>query len=434
MAPAVKQPLRRLFLCAVCLALSPLHAGDAPLSIVETTLLSTTGSTRATAYGMSHKIVTTPTQVVVGWLDQPAEIMVRAFNRQARSWSPAQKVGTGMSNHAGPALTKDSTGRIHLVFGPHHGPFTYRHTLRAGEIDKWSEPESFGFMGTYPSLVTGPDDTLHLTYRSSGSDPWRVLYQQRPAGGTWSEPLALFENDVPGYMWTGHSLAVDAAGTLHVVFCLYEEEAKRGRAILYLRSPDGGSTWLETAGAEMLLPVRAGDASTILADPTMDVRVKSMVLGPRQEPWFVTVHLGRPTRTVVLRSLEAGSWTEIDLLPHLQAVDPNRELVDATMTFDRDGRLYVFATTGGVGPEVTTFWGDPSNEVVLLVSADRGQTFSVLPVSVPDPTEPAWMPSIERPLGPVPIGRPHLLYTRGGPGTGVHSPLTTEVHFITLGP
>ena len=414
-------------------AMVPVLALGAPfVSIGDQVVVSETGSTRATAYGMSHKILTTPEQIVVGWLDQPANIMVRAFDRQGGEWAAPVQVGTGMSNHAGPALTMDGAGRVHMVFGPHHGPFVYRHTVQPGSIGEWSEPESFGDMGTYPSLMCGPDDTLHLTYRSSGTDPWRVLYQRRPIGGEWSEPLPLFENDVLDYMWTGHSLGVDQTGALHLVLCLYEQEAKRGRAIVYLRSNDGGATWRNTAGDAMALPVHSADSSTILAEPEMDVRVKSLVLDPAQQPWFVTVHLARHPRSVVLRTLEGGQWKAVDLLPHLQASFPARELVDATMTFDRRGTLYVACTTNAVDEQPRTFWGDPSHEVVVMASRDRGKHFAVLPVSAPDSRQPSWMPSIERPYSFEPIGVPHLLYTTGGPGEGVHGGPDTRVSFVTL--
>lgn len=414
------------------LGLAPVSDGAGNIFVERELVLSRTGSTRATAYGMSHKIVDFGDWLAVGWLDQPAKILVARVDAGLELAEPPVLLGTGMSNHAGPALTRDGEGRLHAVFGPHHGPFTYRHSHEPRDLTAWSNPVSFGNTATYPSLVCAPDDVLHLAYRSSGTDPWRVLYQRKPPGGSWTAEQPLFENDVLDYMWSGNSLAVDGRGGLHLVYCLYEQEACRGRAIGYLRSTDGGRSWAAGDGRAVDLPTHAGSPATILAEPGMDVRVKSAVIGPDGRPWFVTVHLARQPRTVVLRSQTAdGGWRALDLLPHLEARFPDRELVDATLAFDRDGRLYVFATTGARAPDAT-FWGHPSNEVVLLASSDGGRSFQVLPISTPDPTQPSWMPSIERPAGTEPIDTPYLLYTTGGPGEGVHGGPNTTVRLVKL--
>ncbi len=397
---------------------------------LEKERLSRTGSTRATAYGMSHKIVDWKDSRVVGWLDQPARIMVNRLDKDTGQWGEPIQIGEGMSNHAGPALTRDSRGIIHAVFGPHHGPFVHRYTLNAGDPESWSDPVEFGNMGTYPSLVCAPDDTLHLTYRSSGTDPWRVLYQQHPPGGTWSEPVALFENDVLDYMWTGHSIAVDSSGHLHLVYCLYELEAKRGKSIHYLKSEDGGKSWINQDRQPMALPTQYGDASTILKDPEMDIRIKSTVIGPDGQPWFLTNELARQPRSVVLRHLVGDEWKTVDLLPFVEAAFPGKEPIDGTFTFDEQGRLVAVVTIHDAQPADNTHWGHPSSEVILMVSTDSGNSFHVERVSEPDPDTPSWMGSMQRPVNHEPIASPTFLYTTGGPGEGVHGGPNTEVWYV----
>ncbi|HDL17459.1 MAG TPA: hypothetical protein ENH29_00220 [Bacteroidetes bacterium] len=82
---------------------------------------------------------------------------------------------------------------------------------------------------------------------------------------------------------------------------------------------------------------------------------------------------------------------------------------------------------------VDKYWGDPSAEIILLTSADRGKTFDVVPISKPDSNLPNWMPGIERPFGPHPIaGVPAFLYTHGGPGESLTGGAGTEVIFVRL--
>ena len=87
------------------------------------------------------------------------------------------------------------------------------------------------------------------------------------------------------------------------------------------------------------------------------------------------------------------------------------------------------------GGSDTTWFGHPAKEVVLLTSADRGKTFRVRPISLPDPRLPNWLPSIERPYGPKPVGVPSFIYTHGDKGTygDCKSGPPAEVHFVRLG-
>ena len=50
------------------------------MQIVSKTILSGNGSTRATAYGMSNKIVRRGGTIFAAWLDYPSDIRLRAYN------------------------------------------------------------------------------------------------------------------------------------------------------------------------------------------------------------------------------------------------------------------------------------------------------------------------------------------------------------------
>jgi len=163
------------------------------------------------------------------------------------------------------------------------------------------------------------------------------------------------------------------------------------------------------------------------------MRVGDVVLDSKGNPWFATIHLERYPRSVVLWHYNAKAWKSVDLLPHLQRVIPNRELVDATITFDNEDTLYAFCTVEKALARNVNWWGHPSQEVVLLTSKDKGVHFEVLQISELDPLKPNWLPSIERPFSGQSIGVPSLLFTHGGPGKGCTKGSATEVVFVRLG-
>jgi hypothetical protein len=207
-------------------------------------------------------------------------------------------------------------------------------------------------------------------------------------------------------------------GSLHLVFHIYAGDPReaRGHSAGYLRSRDGGKSWETAEGAGVKLPVTPKSRCFIQQGPKLDLRTGNVVLDPDGRPWLTVWHLGRSPRTVRLYHHDGEAWRSRDPLPFVRKRLGECEMVMGTVTFDHDGALYVAAAVKAVGGPKSDWFGHPSKEVVLLSSSDRGRTFAVRRLSQPDPTQPNWLPSIERPFGPRPIGVPSLIYTHGDKG------------------
>ncbi|MBT5608594.1 MAG: hypothetical protein HN742_13000 [Lentisphaerae bacterium] len=405
-----------------------LTGGEAMVTRDET--ISRNGSTRATAYAMSCKVITAGNTTFVAWLDHVADIQVRSLNRETGVWSETVLVGKGVDNHSGPAITMDSRGHLHIVYGPHHGPFNFQTTQRPHDVSAWSPVEEVGVFATYPSLVCGPDDTLHLTYRG-GDMPRRLMYQRRPKGGNWSDPVEVVDSKAPsGYTQYGNALAVDAANTLHLVFHIYDRHPAGGKAAGYLTSTDAGRTWQTAEGVRVALPATPGTPCFFAQSPELDMRTSNVALSPQGRPFVFTSHLKQRPPGATLWSHDGTAWRRRDLLPEISKAFPERAVaMHGTLTFDTSGRLYLAIVTGspsGGG------WGSPSWEAALLVSDDQGQTFETCALADANPQVPAWLLNVERPYSHRPIDTPMLLYTRGGPGKGCTGGDCTTVHAVTL--
>jgi len=401
------------------------------IGVEFTDVVSTGGSTRGTAYAMSNKIITRGGGVFAAWLDHESEVRMVRYDAAAGTFGAVEHIGTGTDNHGGPAVTLDSGGHLHVVFGPHHGPFQYRSTSVPLDITAWSDIETFGDSATYPSLVCDAADTLHLTYRG-GDSPNGLLYQQRPSGGDWSDPVRIVDADVaPGYTQFGNPLAVAADGTLHLGFHIYDEDPSpgAGKALGYLRSPDGGTTWESVDGVAVPLPATPDTDCFVEQDDALDMRIGDLVLDPDGDPWLVAIHLEEPQH-VQLWTHDGSGWLSYDPTPTFEAAFPDWVLCGGTMTFDEGGVLYLLATTAEAGAE--TWFGDPSHEIVLLTSLNGGQAWQVQQVSTTDATTSNWLPSIGRPFGPDSISVPSFLYTHGNKGDSLPTDDPTEIVFGRL--
>lgn len=393
-------------------------------------LLSSDGSTRATAYIASNKIITADGKIFVSWLDRFANILIRYFDIEQGKWSKTVKLGKGVDNHSGPAITIDSKGIIHAVFGPHHGPFQYRHTVKPYEIDEWTPVTYFGVNATYPSLICDGEDNLHCTYRG-GDEPRRLMYQTKPAGKEWADPIELVNAGVDsGYTQYGNPLMISPDGVLHLGFHIYDFIPPAGKSVGYLLSRDGGKTWENVYGEKMKLPVTPKSHCFVEQGPELDMRIHNIALDKNGRPWFTVFHNERKPRSVVLWHFNGKNWEARDLLEIIRKKIPGWEILYNSLTFDRDDMLYLVSTIQKA--DSPTYWGDPSLEIVLLTSSDKGKNFDVQMVSKMDSKKPNWLPNIERPSRPERLGVPSFLYTHGGPGKNLTEHLATEVFFVRL--
>ena len=230
------------------------------------TLLSSTGSDRATAYCMSSKIVRRDERLFVGWLDCPREpgapsrIMLGACDGASGALLVKMQLGEGIDNHCGPALALDSTGRMHLIVGAHSGVFLYRWSDTPEVEASWSAPEPLGPMDTYPSLAAEADGTLHLAHRER-AERWQLWYRRKRPGRAWEAPRPLAISPTPGYNHYMQSLSIGPTGSLHLTFQFHYAESGRaedcrGYAAVHLQSDDGGDSWLNNGATRCSLPAR----------------------------------------------------------------------------------------------------------------------------------------------------------------------------------
>ncbi len=417
---------RLLYAAPVLLAMVPGWAdteAERLMAIDRIVTLSANGSTRASLYSMSNKILTLGDRTHIAWLDALADTMVVTYDHATGEITEPMCVGTGVDNHAGPAMCPDSQGHLYIVFGPHHGPFQFARSVRPNDASEWEALPEFGDKGTYPSLVCDAADTLHIAYRG-GEVPCRVMYQRRRASGEWTEPRELVSANVEsGYTQFGNALTVAPDGSLHMACHVYDMHPAAGKAAGHMVSRDGGDTWTLMDGTELELPVTPQTPGAMVElGGGLDLRAGNVVCDARSRPYFPVVHYKGRNDLVLWRWREG--WESVSLRPCAEAALGFIPRFDQPITMTiAGGRLYVAAGIGERGN-----WVDPSKEIYLCVSDDLGDSFAVQRISEPDPALPNWGPSLERPVGHNAIARLFLLWTHGLAGAGTSDAETgTEV-------
>jgi Asp-tRNA(Asn)/Glu-tRNA(Gln) amidotransferase A subunit family amidase len=385
---------------------------------------------------MSNKMVTRDGKTHVVWLDQIHKIYVATYDHAEKTWSDPVFVGDGDDNHAGAALAMDGKGFLYLAYGPHHNPMQHVKSIRANDASQWESLPSFGGVNaTYPSLVCDRHDVLHACYRGAYEKerPWGVFYQQRPVGGTWSEPVKLVDPQGPA-AYVHLENAIHAPGddlfvSFHMVRATEQNpQDLRGRGFGVMRSVDGGRTWQAMTGETLVLPVTPDAACVVAYDDGFDVRMGPVACDGSGRPYFsLNRREGSVAETFLYRWRKG--WDVIALRPIVEALMGPCAMSDrGVVSLSDDGVLYVACVVCKRGGD----WADPSNEVVLLTSHDLGETFQVYPISETDETTSNWLPSLERQAGPNKVDVPQLIYTHGEKGVGCSPDIDTEIRHVFL--
>ncbi len=374
-------------------------------TVIQTKLLSEHGSTRATNYRTSNKIVTFAGKTHVSWLDSVSETMVASFDHATGSWTVPVKVGTGIDNHGGPALTCDSSGYLHIVFGPHgRQPFQHCRSARPNNSEKWIQLDDFGANPIYPSLVCDDKDTLHIVY-NGGDSPFKLAYQQRPKDGDWSKPIFLVKTPGREYINYLHNLAITMDGILHLTFAPHYKANGLGhqRGAGHLMSHDRGKTWTLAKGSPVKLPIETSSEAMVWR-AKVRAEIYGLACSSDGQPWvLVSLSDIKGIYTQELYHHDGEMWHRVKPI----FLNPSQLQGEASprfvmMTIDTNDRIYLTAIIKG--------------HVVVACSTDRGMTFQVLPVFPPDTTLAHSQPNFERATGHHSVSAPWLLFSTGEKG------------------
>ena len=170
-------------------------------------------------------------------------------------WSlaiPAIRPKAGKADQ--PSLAIDQQDRLHLVWsGGNSGEifYSWKYARDAASTLGWSEPVELPAptaIGSWPHIIADPrGDVLHVVYAAPYNEKRGIYYVRSNDGGsTWLTPTLVYDAAAAGWDSANKPrLALDAAlNTLHVAWLRTNLPGGAGpQAVVYARSMDGGQTW-----------------------------------------------------------------------------------------------------------------------------------------------------------------------------------------------
>lgn len=422
------------------------------------TLLSSQGSSRATGYYNAPKSITFQNKTWVTWMDSISEgfwIQIAEFDKTKNVWSSVYTVGEAYDNHGGAALTIDSEGYLHIVFGPHARPFKYRKTTRPYDASEWREEVEFGSYCTYPTLLCGLDNTLYVTCRKDfimwgPTAPCSTELWTKKPNAEWTHCNTLLYSKYTGYVFFGESLCWGTDNkTLHLCCNIHEKTNRnlygRLQTIGYMVSYDYGKTWYNSAKIPIKTPITAENIEVLYAgglDKSTVVAVGTIAINAQDIPHIVycVQFVDTNTSTLILTVSDGlGGWKNINLTDYLPVKLKSWQLIDcAGITFNNKGQISIVATIQNIKKEerdarAFIAWGHPSNEVVCFQAKDINSPFIFKKISQFDDKTPNWLPNLERHLGFNEVSESHtVIYTSGVPAKNNNATTSNKVFFTSI--
>ena len=426
--------------------------------------ISNSGSTRATAYVDSNKIFETENWIFMSWLDYldgKFVISLAKFDKETEELSETVNLDDQVyDNHGGPALLIDSEGYLHIFYGPHHGPISYRKSKKPFDINDWHEKEHIGDQLTYPSVCIDSENTLYLVARHSDQNgPWSLQFFKKRQHETWSNSTdILISNNKKwvdegkqlyrksGYVRWRKSLQLDPNGqTLHLLFqngeylptdivTNYQNDNGFGSYFIgYMKSNDGGNTWL-AQNEEISLPATPQSIEIIgghSEPPEIGGKYSSsnLVINPDGNPCALIIEQFQNHSIVSIATRDETNWQ----LSKINLDNDDILIPPASFFVDKNGIYYCMITT--IDPEAYClcggYFGNPSSLLELYTSND-GISFRSAKFLENEKIEkrPIWLPSVNYHQCSKVI--PSFMYTAGERGSSPDEGLTTEVYFTKL--
>ena len=399
----------------------------------EQILLSRQAGVAATL-GTGNKIITHQGKKHVAWMDKRGEFVsvIKTLDLASGKWSPTYTIGASRDNHGRPALTLDSRGYLHTVYGIHQAVIPYRRSVRPNDASEWTDERTFGGSLSYPTLLCGPDDRLFL----SGRYGWDgVRFFVKPLDKNWEDrgliirvcdgckSYAAFHE---GLVWGPDHR------TLHLGCRFYESTTDESvywgsiQSANYMRSRDFGRTWERADGTRIKGTATAKTMDVLIAGESMDpkpgIRNDGAIVVDSEGSPYVLYFRNTPEKPgqifLATADRETGKWRQLPLQKAMDRYYPGWAIVDsrAGFTITEDDRLYMAVSLAAIDHPKANWDGKPlskrSNEPALwshqfpearriawVESKDRGQTFTAYSVLANDPWIAHVGPSLEMPTG-----------------------------------
>ena len=388
-------------------------------NIKQQILLSNSGSSRATAYELSNKILSNDKYIYTTYLDYENENHVIKFSKIQRENLVVVNtitIGKARDNHGGGSIVRDSKNNFHIFYGSHITAMKYRYNTDGEKLENWSEEITFGNGLTYPSAVISSKDEIllvaRLGYKVYQQNPWSyVLYSIKDKKITYKGELIQSrrhdDDFVNRYIHYFTQMVIDKNDKIHLAFLLYERSKNNppttnhslGYGIGYLSSNDLGDSWTDSSGQTVELPakidymnllegVKESDLATNYyrsLSITIESKTDNPIVG------YTEYHLKKQKWSTWLNKQIDGEWTKSIIAEGLYKISLYSALNDTLYIL---GEKLLDPNAG-----IEEGWSNPNTKMVLLSSKNNSKFIEDILSN--SSLGPHWYPSLLKPSSSV---------------------------------
>lgn len=221
------------------------------------------------------------------------------------------------------AWTEGKTGPAYYASAPAHN---------ATSVQQWQKPHMIKVPADSIKLRVDAQGVLHALYiKFLGDDPGIYYIHSEDQGTSWSNPVWLDPDILPGYGPRALNFEIDDSGGLHALWYYVPIEDTGGDWVRYVHSLDGGNTWSQPFTIDKLDEAAIeNEYSLSAAGPVMAVQGQSV---------HVIWAGGKLHYRHYRYSTDAGqTWSE----PERIFGELNGQAFDG-MAIDGNGRVHYFA-------------------------------------------------------------------------------------------
>jgi len=323
-------------------------------------------------------------RTVVAFQGASLDPYVTTMDASSGAWSGPYRAGDNplsTDTHGAPAIWRDASGYLHVIYGAHGAALRQSRTLRPDDITAWVDESRPGAPeGTYPRILSLPGGRMGLFYRSedTGARDWSLRIST-DGGRTWGPPRKVLDAVGDQAWYASARTAPDGSVLIAFVRQDYDRFYRLKRwsrfDLHWLRiAPDG--TARNAAGAAVSLPLTWSTAVTrCLAIKTTDYANHSIpTLDASGTPGALFLRgsgAGPSSYRWCFARYEAGRWIE-------REVCRTDHYYDTASLLQSGDRLDAALVTGGSSGVGRGDWDhtDRGGDIVHFASEDAGVSWS----------------------------------------------------------
>jgi len=191
--------------------------------------------------------------------------------------------GSDADNHGVGAIWVDPDGYIWVFGGSHNTYGKYSRTVWPEDIEDWKDPPyTWHSAATYPNLLM-IGNYLYVFFRGGNDLVFRKIDYRTPSQENWSTTKTIVDCGSGYLAYIGHAV-VDALGTIHLQWTIFEQAPYKRLNIYYLMSEDGGDTWKKRDGTVVTLPLKQHEGDLVFDSQGVMTSAYRIVVDPDGEP------------------------------------------------------------------------------------------------------------------------------------------------------